>query len=83
MINQTNTSLEPSQKTKAIEKLLNVNKPLSYTRTGELLLEALVDIGLGKKDFGLHSLHSGGATLAANKGVKDHLKDIVDGNQKT
>ena len=35
--------------------------------------EALVNITLIKEDFGLHSLRSGGATLAANKSVKDCL----------
>ena len=36
------------------------------------MLEALVDIGLRKEDLG-YSLRSGGAILAANKGVKDRL----------
>ena len=30
-------------------------------------------IGLKKKNFGLHSLRSGGATAAANEGVPDRL----------
>ena len=50
MINQTNTSLEPLQKQRR-EKLRNLNKRLSYTRTRERLLEALVDIVLRNKDF--------------------------------
>ena len=49
------------------------NSPLSYTRTREILLEALESIGLEKKSFGLHSLRSGGATAAANSGVPDRL----------
>ena len=65
---QLNSHQEPSQKQRTTEKLRNVNKPLSYRRTGELLLEALIDI-----DFGLYSLRSGGATLIANKGVKNRL----------
>ena len=36
-------------KTKAREKQLNVNKPLTYTRTRDLLLEVLADIGQEKK----------------------------------
>ena len=60
-------------KTKTTEKLQNVNKPLSSTRTRELLLEALTDIESRKKVFSLHSLHSAGATLAANKVVNDRL----------
>ena len=38
-------------KTKTREKLRNLNKLLSYTRTRERLLEALVDIVLRNKDF--------------------------------
>ena len=38
-------------KTKTREKLPNLNKLLSYTRTRERLLEALVDIVLRNKDF--------------------------------
>ena len=49
------------------------NTPLSYTRTREILLEALESIGLEKKQFGLHSLRSGGASAAANSGVPDRL----------
>ena len=44
-----------------------------HTKTKELLLEALVDIELRKEDFDLHSLRSGGVTLAANKREKDRL----------
>ena len=39
----------------------------------KLFLQALVDIRLRKEDFGLHSLRSGGAILAANEGVRDRL----------
>ena len=44
---------------------------ISYTRVRELLLEVLKEIGLDPKDFGVHSLRSGGATAAANAGVPD------------
>ena len=37
------------------------------------MLKALHDIGLDRKDFGVHSLRSGGATAAANRGVPDSL----------
>ena len=40
------------------------------------MLEALVDIGLRKEDFGLHNLGPSGMTLAANKGVEDCLLKI-------
>lgn len=36
-------------KTKTREKQLNVNKHLTYTRTRDLLLEVLADIGQEKK----------------------------------
>ena len=50
-----------------------INKPLSYTRSRELLLEAVSAIGLDKTLFGLHSLRSGGASQAANNSVTDGL----------
>ena len=37
------------------------------------MLNALETIGLDKKQFGLHSLRSGGATAAAAAGVEDRL----------
>ena len=37
-------------------KLCNENIPLSYTRAREILLEALVGIGLDKSKYGLHSV---------------------------
>ena len=44
---------------------------LSYTRARELVLAMLESIGLDRKQFGLHSLRSGGASAAANAGVPD------------
>ena len=44
---------------------------ISYTRVRELLLEVLKNVGLDPKEFGLHSLRSGGAIAAANAGVPD------------
>ena len=55
------------------EKLRSVNKPLSYTRVREVLLQALGSIGLEPRSFGTHSLRAGGATVAANAGVPDRL----------
>ena len=45
----------------------------SKHRMRELLLENLAEIGLDPEIFGLHSLRSGGATVAANAGVPDRL----------
>ena len=51
----------------------NTKKPLSYSQTRKIVLEAFEKIGLPRNKFGLHSLRSGGATSAANIGVKDRL----------
>ena len=44
---------------------------MSYTRTRELVLGALSNIGLDKSQFGVHSLRAGGATAAASAGIPD------------
>ena len=41
----------------------------SYTRVRELVLERIKAIGLDPRQFGLHSLRSGGASAVANAGV--------------
>lgn len=46
---------------------------LSYTRCREMLIEALTAVGVDPRPFGFHSLRSGGATAAANRGVPDRL----------
>ena len=46
---------------------------LSYTRLRELFLSKLSQLGFDPKQFGLHSLRSGGASAAANAGVPDRL----------
>lgn len=56
--------------------LCGINKPISYTRARELLLEALEKVGIDSKGFGLHSLRSGGATTAAEKNVSERLIKI-------
>jgi len=60
-------------KSKNIHMLSKTNKPLSYTRARELLLNALSDVGLDKKKFGLHSLRSGGASQAAHNCIPERL----------
>ena len=54
-------------------KLKRTMKPLSYSRTREIVLEGLKKIGLNPKQFGLYNLRTGGATSAANNGVPDRL----------
>ena len=46
---------------------------LSYSRMRELIFEKLIALGLDKRTFRLHSLHSGGASAAAQAGVPDRL----------
>ena len=46
---------------------------LSYTRTRELLHDALKSVGFKCERFGLHSLRSGGCSQAAQAGVDDRL----------
>lgn len=50
---------------------LRASGGISYTRVRELVLEKIAAIGLDPKQFGLHSLRSGGASAAANAGVPD------------
>lgn len=54
-------------------KLGNINRPLSYTRTREIFLNAISTIGLDKSRYGLHSLRAGGASKAANNDIPDRL----------
>ena len=52
---------------------LRLQGSLSYTRLRELFLHKLSELGFDAKQFGLHSLRSGGATAAAQAGVPDRL----------
>ena len=58
--------------TKSGERLRSQGS-LSYTRLRELFLGKLSQLGFDPKQFGLHSLRSGGASAAANAGVPDRL----------
>ena len=49
------------------------DKPLSYSRARELLLQQLAKVVPNPSVFGLHSLRAGGATQAANSGLNDRL----------
>ena len=46
---------------------------LSYTRALELVRVQLKSIGLEPEEYGLHSMQSGGASLAAALGIPDRL----------
>jgi len=47
--------------------------PLSYTTVSEQFRSKLIDLGYETKEFGLHSLRSGGTSAAAKAGVLDRL----------
>ena len=46
---------------------------MSYSRARELMREAMLQIGEDPAQYGLHSLRSGGATIAAAAGISDRL----------
>ena len=46
---------------------------LTYSQIREVVREALHRLGEKPHDYGLHSFRAGGATAAANAGVKDQL----------
>ena len=54
-------------------RLRRKNKPISYTTIRQNLLKVIKAVRLNWKDYGLHSLRAGGASLAANKGILDRL----------
>lgn len=67
-----------------VYKLRKLNKPISYTTARENVSDAVKHIKLYPKNFGLHSLRSGGAIAAANYGVRNYLRDMVkDGYETT
>ena len=50
------------------------NRPLSYDRARVLFLNAVKDVGLECKLYGTHSMRSGGASRAANKGIIERVQ---------
>ena len=48
-------------------------QPLTYSRASELIRKQLKAIGLNPKQYGLHSLRSGGAYAAAAAAIPDRL----------
>ena len=51
----------------------HVSGTMSYSRARELFREALTRIGANPSEYGLHSLRSGGVSIAAAAGVPDRL----------
>ena len=64
--------LQPCFRSRNVCRLMYKNKPLSYTRAGEAILSRLKEVRNGM-NLCLHTLRSGGATLAANSGVHDRF----------
>ena len=54
-------------------RLRRKNKPISYTTIRQNLLKIITAVGLNWKDYDLHSLRAGGASLTADKGVPDRF----------
>ena len=50
-----------------------LDKPISYSSIREAFKRDLKSVGADPSKFGLHSLRSGGATMAANSGVNDRV----------
>lgn len=59
--------------TKSGYKVRKANKKMSYTNLRELFMEALEPHVEDIRHYCLHSLRSGGATVAANNGVRDRM----------
>ena len=49
------------------------HRALKYSLARSRVLKMFSDIGLNSQEYGLHSLHSGGASAASQKGVSDRL----------
>ena len=57
-------------------KLKRTMKPLSYSRTREIVLEELKKIGLNPKQFGLNSLRTEGVTSAMYPSDYSNVTDV-------
>ena len=62
----------PIQSTRKGEFLRDTGK-ISYSCLRDLFRKKLSDLGFPPNEFGLHSLHAGGATAAANAKVPDRM----------
>ena len=60
-------------KSKDTYRLCKINKPLSYSRARELLLEVLTQAVLAKTKLGLHSLRSGSVSEAGHNRIPERL----------
>lgn len=63
----------PISRGKGSCKLVAPDRPISYSSIREAFKRDLKSVGADPSKFGLHSLRSGGATMAANSGVNDRV----------
>ena len=54
-------------------RLRGINKPITYTSVREDVLSVLKKLGLSSEDYGLHSMRTGGYTIATHLGVKERF----------
>ena len=72
--NSRDIIFKPISKGKGFCKLVSQDKPISYSCIRVGFHQDLKNIGVDpSKLASLHSLRSGGATLAANNGINDHI----------
>ena len=62
----------PIQSTRKGECLRDAGR-ISYSCLRDLFRKKLADLGFSPNEFGLHSLHAGGATVASNTKVPDRM----------
>ena len=69
--NSRDLIFKPISRGKGFCKLVTPDKPISYSCIQDGFRRDLKNVGVDPSKFGLHSLRSGGATLAANNGIND------------
>ena len=66
-------SFRPLVKTKSSHRLIQHDKPISYTTFRDHLAKNLKSVVPDPSSYGTHSFRSGGATRAANSGIRDRV----------
>lgn len=69
---------KPVFRSKGVAKLIKKNKPISYTAVKENIVNMLKTVA-PNLNIGIHSLRSGGASVAANSDVNDVFRGMVGG----
>ena len=64
---------KPISRGKSCCKLFALDKPISYSTIRRAFHRDLLSLGVEPSKFGLHSLRSGGTSMAANNGVNDRI----------